>query len=305
LLTALAVTLKPEQALWVSGYLAGLSFERSPPAAPSAPRSEPRTRDAALTGTAAREITILYGSETGNSAALALALGDAALSLGLSAAVVDMANYDPRREEEFGAASRRQWRRASPAFPCEGGSSSAAMQPPAGSMAKMVAHALESIYDNATSGSVELAESYRLKWAGDREQSIGDLIPAHTRYAALVGFLTGFGGILSTPVAAPLNLSSVIVIQVRMIAAIARLRGYALTDPKAKMLVFISLAGSGAAALVQELGFSLGKRISARVLAHGTRITARKFNATLGRQFGRTSARRAPQPVHRSRRRND
>ena len=85
LLTALAVTLKPEQALWVSGYLAGLSFERSPPAAPSAPRSEPRTRDAALTGTAAREITILYGSETGNSAALALALGDAALSLGLSA----------------------------------------------------------------------------------------------------------------------------------------------------------------------------------------------------------------------------
>jgi len=105
----------------------------------------------------------------------------------------------------------------------------------------MLAVALEWIYENVTSGSVELAESYRLKWAGDREQSIGDLIRAHTRYAAMVGFMTGCGGILSAPIAAPLNLSSVIVIQVRMIAAIAHLRGYALTDPKVKTLVFICL----------------------------------------------------------------
>jgi uncharacterized protein (DUF697 family) len=146
----------------------------------------------------------------------------------------------------------------------------------------MVAIALEWVYDHVTSGSVELAESYRLKWAGDREQSIGDLIRAHTRYAAMVGFMTGCGGILSAPIAAPLNLSSVITIQVRMIAAIAHLRGYALTDPKVKTLVFICLTGSSAAALVQELGFSVGKRMSARVLTHGTRITARKFNAALG-----------------------
>jgi uncharacterized protein (DUF697 family) len=70
-----------------------------------------------------------------------------------------------------------------------------------------------------------------------------------------------------------------------MIAAIAHLRGYALTDPKVKTLVFICLTGSSAAALVQELGFSVGKRISARVLAHGTRITAQKFNAALGRHL--------------------
>jgi uncharacterized protein (DUF697 family) len=101
----------------------------------------------------------------------------------------------------------------------------------------------------------------------------------------MVGFMTGCGGILSAPIAAPLNLSSVIVIQVRMIAAIAHLRGYALTDPKVKTLVFICLTGSSAAALVQELGFSVGKRISARVLAHGTRITAQKFNAALGRHL--------------------
>ena len=103
----------------------------------------------------------------------------------------------------------------------------------------MIAHALEWVYENATSGSVELAESYRLKWAGDREQSIGDLIGAHMRYAGMVGFMTGLGGLLSAPIAAPLNISSVIVIQVRMIAAIAHLRGYSLTEPKVKTLVLI------------------------------------------------------------------
>ena len=192
----------------------------------------------------------------------------------------------PRRDDEFGTASRRRWRGASPEPPSESAATKlSSTEAPAGKSVGMLAVALEWIYENVTSGSVELAESYRLKWAGDREQSIGDLIRAHTRYAAMVGFMTGCGGILSAPIAAPLNLSSVIVIQVRMIAAIAHLRGYALTDPKVKTLVFICLTGSSAAALVQELGFSVGKRISARVLAHGTRITAQKFNAALGRHL--------------------
>jgi EcsC protein family len=188
----------------------------------------------------------------------------------------------PRREEERGLAGRRRGLRLAAAPVSDVATLSAVAPPPSGKAAEMIAHALEWIYDNTTSGSVELAESYRLKWAGDREQSIGDLIGAHSRYAALVGFMTGFGGLLSTPIAAPLNISSVIVIQVRMIAAIAHLRGYALTDPKVQTLVFICLTGSGAAALVQELGFSVGKRASARVMAHGARITAQKFNETLG-----------------------
>ena len=157
------------------------------------------------------------------------------------------------------------------------------METPAGKPAEIIATALEWIYDSATSGSVDLAESYRLKWAGDRERSISDLVHSHVRYAALVGFITGFGGILSTPVAAPLNISSVIVIQVRMIAAIAHLRGYSLNDRKVKTLIFICLAGSSAAALLQDLGYSIGNKISGRVLARGARITAQKFNATLGR----------------------
>lgn len=148
---------------------------------------------------------------------------------------------------------------------------------------ELITIALEWIYDNATSGSVELAESYRLKCAGDSEQGIADLTRLHARYAALVGFMTNFGGILNAPIAAPLNLSSVIVIQVRMIAAIAHLRGYALHDRKVKTLVFICLTGSGAVALLQELGYSIGKKLGSEVVAHGSRVSIKKFNKTLGR----------------------
>lgn len=159
------------------------------------------------------------------------------------------------------------------------------MEAPAGRPAELIATALEWIYDNATSGSIDLAESYRLKWAGDRERSIGDLIGCHARYAAMVGFIAGFGGIFATPIVAPLNISSVVIIQVRMIAAIAHLRGYSLTDRKVKALVFICLAGSSAAALLQDLGYSVGNKISAGVLARGARVTIKRFNATLGRHL--------------------
>ncbi|QGM97417.1 EcsC family protein [Methylocystis parvus] len=148
---------------------------------------------------------------------------------------------------------------------------------------ELVTIALEWVYDNATSGSIELAESYRLKCAGDSEQGIADLVHSHVRYAAFVGFMTNFGGILNAPIAAPLNLSSVIVIQVRMIAAIAHLRGYALHDRKVKTLVFICLTGSSAVALLQELGYSIGKKLSADAVSHGSRVSIRKFNNVLGR----------------------
>lgn len=54
------------------------------------------------------------------------------------------------------------------------------MEAAAGKPAELIASTLEWIYDNATSGAIDLAESYRLKWAGDCERSSGDLIGSHT-----------------------------------------------------------------------------------------------------------------------------
>ena len=61
---------------------------------------------------------------------------------------------------------------------------------------ELITVALDWIYANVTSGSIELAESYRLKCAGDSEQGISDLIRSHVCYAAFIGFMTNFGGVL-------------------------------------------------------------------------------------------------------------
>lgn len=84
-------TLSPSQILWTSGYLAG--FARSPVDLIVDDGHPGITAD---TATTSRTLTILYGSETGNSRALAHALADRARGAGLSPNVVDMGEYKPR-----------------------------------------------------------------------------------------------------------------------------------------------------------------------------------------------------------------
>lgn len=88
---ALATSLDAKQSLWVSGFFAGIVESRAlfgdrvvaPPL--EAPASGVRT------------LTVLYGSETGNSAALSRALAEQARARGLVAEVYDMASYKTRQ----------------------------------------------------------------------------------------------------------------------------------------------------------------------------------------------------------------
>ncbi len=91
-LQALARSLTAPQALWASGFLLGLS---GPAGLASAPAAAAGAAPGSTPG--ARRLTILYGSETGNSAALARTLAERTKVLGLQAVVVDMADYAPRR----------------------------------------------------------------------------------------------------------------------------------------------------------------------------------------------------------------
>ncbi len=101
-INALAATLSPRQALWLSGYFAGVESARAEAAALAASGvlSAPPPAPATAAAPSARTLTILYGSETGNSAALARTAAAKAKALGLEAAVVDMADYKPRRLKE-------------------------------------------------------------------------------------------------------------------------------------------------------------------------------------------------------------
>ena len=98
-ISALATSLRPGQALWLSGYFAGFDHGaralRGEGILPLGDGVVPTSGVGASSAT--RTLTILVGSETGNSRALAKDLADAARSKGVEATIADMADYKPRR----------------------------------------------------------------------------------------------------------------------------------------------------------------------------------------------------------------
>ncbi|HVW18282.1 MAG TPA: assimilatory sulfite reductase (NADPH) flavoprotein subunit [Solirubrobacteraceae bacterium] len=98
----LAASLDRDQALLLSGYFAGLAAHplangthNGNGAGPAAPVLD------APAPAATRPVTVLFGSETGNSKELAASLAEAAAEQGIATVVTDMASYKPRalREE--------------------------------------------------------------------------------------------------------------------------------------------------------------------------------------------------------------
>ena len=87
-LQSLVSTLTPEQALWLSGYLAGIG-QQAPSTnghGPTAPAGAPGTGDAP-------SVTVLYATETGNAEGVAQDFAARASQAGLNATAVDMADY--------------------------------------------------------------------------------------------------------------------------------------------------------------------------------------------------------------------
>ncbi|MFT4048221.1 MAG: assimilatory sulfite reductase (NADPH) flavoprotein subunit [Solirubrobacterales bacterium] len=86
--SALGATLDRDQAIWLSGYFAGIAGSID---------ALPTLGGAAATApTATRTVTILYGSETGNSKEIAGQAAAGVRARGADARVVDMADYKPR-----------------------------------------------------------------------------------------------------------------------------------------------------------------------------------------------------------------
>ena len=88
--------------------------------------------------------------------------------------------------------------------------------------------------------------------AGSVDEAIEALINHHVRLASAQGFVTNLGGLPALPVSIPANLTGVAVVQVRMIATIAHLRGYDIDDGRVRTAMVMCLLG----------GEQVGKRIA-------------------------------------------
>jgi len=91
--------------------------------------------------------------------------------------------------------------------------------------------------------AAEAADKSLAERDGDMDAAVHDVIDTHVRYAGAQGLLTGLGGVLAATVTIPANIAGLALIQARMIAGIAHLRGYDLDDPRTRNAILASMLG--------------------------------------------------------------
>ncbi len=81
---------------------------------------------------------------------------------------------------------------------------------------------------------------------GNVDRAIHEVIENHVRFAGAQGFITNLGGLVTATVTIPANITGLALIQCRMIAGIAHLRGYDLSDPRVKNAILMCILGEDA-----------------------------------------------------------
>ncbi|MBP8921492.1 MAG: EcsC family protein [Micropruina sp.] len=96
---------------------------------------------------------------------------------------------------------------------------------------------------NMTIPGAKDAAARALQARGDHEAALDTLIRQHVGLAGAQGFLTNLGGLLTLPVALPANLAGLAVVQMRMIAGIAHLRGYDVDNRRVRSALTLTMLG--------------------------------------------------------------
>lgn len=147
---------------------------------------------------------------------------------------------------------------------------------------------LDACYEKALDGiphvssSVsKLAMEYMNKYP-TKDVAAKALINMQITKCGISGFITGLGGLITMPVAVPANVSSVLYVQLRMIASIAYIGGYNPNDDEVRTLAYLCLTGSAMSDIVKNTGIKIGQKITINFIKKipGTVLT--KINQKVG-----------------------
>jgi hypothetical protein len=126
---------------------------------------------------------------------------------------------------------------------------------------------LNKVYDVSLSGipNVErpldqLADDY-LSRHKTKESAAKALIRNQVAKCGTIGFVTNLGGMITLPIALTADVSSVMYIQMRMVAAVAAIGGYDTKSDQVKTLVILCLTGQAMADIVKSVGMSIGTKM--------------------------------------------
>lgn len=96
------------------------------------------------------------------------------------------------------------------------------------------------------------------------------------------GFVTGFGGFLTMPVTIPANISSVLYVQIRMIACTAYMAGLDVDSDQVQTLVYACLAGVGVNQFAKKFGVKVGEKLAVNMIKKIPGKTLVKINQRVG-----------------------
>ena len=163
----------------------------------------------------------------------------------------------------------------------------------------VIMKALDYGYDKAVNGlpgmetAEDLASGY-MNVEGILKDQAEELVKWQIAKAGTAGFLTGLGGVITLPIAVPANITSVLYVQIRMIAAIATMGGHDIRSDQVKTLVYMCLCGSAITDLLKDIGIQVGAKLTKAAINKISGATITKINQAVGirlvTKFGQTGA---------------
>ncbi|WP_299449226.1 EcsC family protein [uncultured Serinicoccus sp.] len=96
------------------------------------------------------------------------------------------------------------------------------------------------------------------------------------------GFLTGLGGFVTLPVVIPANIAGVLIVNARLVGAIAYLRGYKLTDPHTQAMAMLVVAGTSAQGAASLVGIKVGANVTKALIRQVPISVIRQINKRVG-----------------------
>lgn len=147
---------------------------------------------------------------------------------------------------------------------------------------------LAAIYEKALDGvpkvsrSVdEFADDYTSRFEVP-ERAAKELVKYQVLKCGTSGFITGLGGLLTLPAAIPANIGSVLYVQMRMVAAIAKIGGYDVRSDQVQTLVYMCLTGTAISDVVKQTGIKIGEKTLTAALKKLPGSVLTKINQRIG-----------------------
>lgn len=91
--------------------------------------------------------------------------------------------------------------------------------------------------------AAEAADKQLREQGGDVDRGIHEVIENHVRLAGAQGFATNVGGLVTAAFTIPANITGLALLQCRLVAGIAHLRGYDLQDQRVRNAILTCILG--------------------------------------------------------------